>query len=143
MTRPVQRRDVNDHLRDLETRLSALERRLRVPGDQTLPFDYVFSSAGAPTAGLRSGRLEPSKPGTIFEVHITAATAGSSDSAFGVYFNGTLIKTITLVAGDQSESAAIGQQFAPSDYLQVAVDTVGSGLDSPVVHLRGRLNRAV
>lgn len=126
----------------VERRLANLEKRsltrpqIDQQGDEPEDLEAVFSHAGSPTTD-ESPRWYPRITASLYEVLVSLGTAGSSDTDVEVYVNGGLQGTITLGSG---VNVAIGYfsnaLAANTDWLTVAVTTVGTGAENITVQAR-------
>lgn len=131
---------VMERLTRLVRRVDDLERRLRARSaakpPAAEPLEGIFSLAGALTT-VASGRWYPRRTGTLTNVFASLDTAGSSSTVVTVYVDGASQGTITLGSGVNKSSVTFDDVLvADTDYLTVAVTTVGTGAANLTVQAR-------
>lgn len=140
MTAQTQPPDIGGHIAGLERRIELLERPIRrqatgrpIPAE---PLEAVFSHAGTPTSAA-SPRWYPRRTARLYTVVVSLATAGTSNTVVTVYVNGGSQGTVTLASGVNRASAAFNNVLvADTDWLTVAVTTVGTGAKDITVQAR-------
>ena len=136
MTRTLQLPDVRVLLRNLERRLSILERRIREQQGAAFNDETVFSLPEA-VAASTSPKAYLRADCRMVNVVASLGTAGSSTTTVQVKKNGSTVVTLTLAASATFTRTRANVGFIEdTDYITVTVSAAGTGAKDLTVQAR-------
>lgn len=128
--------DIRRLVASLETRVSALERRLQfglsAPSDDEIIFTLpgTLAATESPPVRIRGGAV-------VSSVAVNLGTAGSTTTTIEVRRDGVAVGAVQLASGVTETKFPLGARFgSDQERLTVAVTTVGTGARNLTVQVR-------